>query len=85
MEMDEALEKIIPAVEQQIDSPATPYVKEAFERLVGTDEIDEHEAKAMIAFCLADEVEALEREKRDFSEERYQTLLSFLPTMPEGR
>ena len=83
--MDEAVEQLIPAVEQQLASPVTLYVKETFERLLTEPDIEEDEAKAMIAFCLADEIEALEIEKRDFSEERYQTLLSLLPIMPEGR
>ena len=39
----------------------------------------------MIAFCLADEIESLGFEKRDFSEDRYKTLLDLLPIMPEAR
>jgi len=83
--MDEAVEQLIPAVEEQLTSPSTSYVRETFERLLKEDDIEEQEAKAMIAFCLADEVESLERENRDFAEDRYKTLLSLLPVMPEGR
>lgn len=83
--MDENLAHLIPAVQEQLDSPATPYVRDTFTRLLQEDGIDEQEALSMIAFCLADELESLDRERRDFSEERYQLLLSMLPVMPEGK
>jgi hypothetical protein len=83
--MDEAVEQLIPAVEEQLTSPATPYVRETLDRLLTEPDIEEDEAKAMIAFCLADEIESLGAEKRDFSEDRYKTLLTLLPIMPEGR
>ncbi len=84
-EMDEAIKKLIPAVEEQLTSSDTPYVKEAFERILQEDDLEEEEAKAMIAFCLADEIEALGKEERAFSENRYKMLLAFLPKMPEGK
>lgn len=83
--MDENLTHLIPAVQEQLDSPATPYVREAYERILNVPDIEEDEALNMVTFCLADELEALDREKRNFSEERYQLLLSMLPVMPEGR
>ncbi len=83
--MDEAIEKLLPAIEDQLKSPQTPYVQEAYQRLLTEPDIDEEEAKAMLAFCLADEVEAMMSQERPFHHERYQTLLSLLPAMPEGR
>lgn len=83
--MDEAIEHLIPAIEEQLNSPATPYVREAYNRVLQEDDIEDEEAKAMLAFCLADELESLNRENRDFSEDRYRTLLSLLPVMPEGK
>lgn len=83
--MDENLTHLIPAVQEQLDSTATPYVREAYERILNEPDIEEDEALNMVTFCLADELEALDREKRNFSEERYQLLLSMLPVMPEGR
>lgn len=83
--MDEALPHLIPAVKEQLESSATPYVKETYERVLTEPDIDEGEALNLIAFCLADELEALEKENRDFSADRYKLLLSLLPVMPEGR
>jgi hypothetical protein len=75
----------IPSVEQQLESPRTPFVKAALERLVGEEEIDAEESVQMIALCLADEVEAMTLEERPFDENRYRNLLELLPTLPEGR
>lgn len=83
--MDEAVEKLLPAIEEQLSSPETPYVREAFERILEEPDIDEEEARAMLAFCLADEVEAMMSEEREFDANRYQMLLGLLPVMPEGR
>ncbi len=83
--MDEAVEKLLPAIEEQLASPETPYVLEAFERILGEPDIEEEEAKAMLAFCLADEIEAMMAAERPFNIERYQMLLGLLPVMPEGR
>lgn len=73
---------LIPAVEQQIDSAATPFVKVTFERLLSEEE-EELEAKKLIALCLADEVELMKKEGRQFDLQRYQGLLEFLPVLPE--
>ncbi|MFP6858728.1 MAG: hypothetical protein VCA73_15720 [Roseibacillus sp.] len=81
--MSEILEMLIPAVEQQIASPETPLVRAAFERLLTEADIDEAEAKKMIALCLADETERMMDEERAFDLARYQTLLELLPTLPE--
>ena len=39
----------------------------------------------MLAFCLADEIEAMMADDRDFDSNRYLILLELLPVMPEGR
>ena len=54
--MDEAVKKLLPAIEEQLNSPETPYVREAFDRILTEPDIEEEEAKAMLAFCLADDV-----------------------------
>ncbi|MDB4704023.1 hypothetical protein OAF26_02760 [Akkermansiaceae bacterium] len=83
--MDKAVEKLLPAVEEQLNSPETPYVREAFDRILTEPDIEEEEAKAMLAFCLADEIEAMMADERDFDGNRYQMLLELLPVMPEGK
>jgi hypothetical protein len=83
--MDAAVQVLLPAVSEQLDSCDTPYVRDAYERLLDEPDIDEQEAKNMIAFCLADEIEAMTLENRPFDAKRYQLLLSLLPIMPEGR
>ena len=83
--MDEVIEKLLPAIEEQLISPDTPYVREAYERILTEPDIEEEEAKAMLAFCLADEIEAMMATERPFDKDRYQMLLSLLPVMPEGR
>lgn len=83
--MDEAVEKLLPAIEEQLNSPETPFVREAFDRILTEPDIEEAEAKAMLAFCLADEIEAMMTDEREFDSKRYLILLNLLPVMPEGR
>jgi len=78
-------EKLVPAIEEQIASKATPYVRQHFDRLVREEACEELEAKEMMALCLADEVERMEQENdRQFNQMRYQMMLSFLPKLPES-
>ena len=79
---EELAESLVPAIEQQLESPETPFVMEHYKRLVDEGE-DPYEAKMMIALCLADEVEKLQLEGRDFNLERYKNMLQFLPALPE--
>lgn len=82
MEENELIEQLIPAVEQQLKSKDTPFVKKHFTRLVNEGET-EHEAKKMISLCLADESNRMFIDRRDFDLKRYQTLLEQLPILPE--
>lgn len=74
---------LLPAIEEQLTSPETPFVGQAYRELLGEDDISEDEARYMLAFCLADEIEKMTKEERPFHLERYQMLLSLLPTLPE--
>ena len=77
---DESLiESLLPAVDQQLDSEQTPYVKATFTRLVEKEQISPDEAKELIAVCLADESNRMYIDKRDFDVTRYQQLLEGLP------
>ncbi len=79
MNDDSLIESLLPAIEQQLESPDTPYVKEAFIRLVEKEELSPGEAKEMIALCLADESNRMFIDKRDFDVARYRELLAALP------
>lgn len=81
--MSEILEMLIPAVEEQMVSGETVYVRECHVRLCEDPDIDEEEAKKMIAVCLADEMERMVEEEREFDASRYRALLELLPVMPE--
>jgi len=83
--MDEVVTALLPAIAQQLKSPDTPYVMETYLRLAKDTAIEDQEARHMLAFCLADEIETLEREERPFDPARYQMLLNLLPALPEGR
>lgn len=80
---DPEIVALLGAIDEQINSSETPYVKETFQELIRQDDINEEEARYMIAFCLADEIEKLEQENRTFDSNRYQTLLKLLPHLPE--
>lgn len=79
MNNDSLIESLLPAVEQQLESPDTPYVKETFTRLVEEESLSPDEAKEMIALALADESNRMFIEKRDFDVARYRELLDSLP------
>jgi hypothetical protein len=83
--MDEAVENLLPAIAEQLDSPDTPYVRATYDRLLREPDIEDEEARAMLAFCLADELEAMTTAERPFDADRYEMLLKLLPAMPEGR
>jgi hypothetical protein len=82
-EESDLVKNLLPAVEQQLESEQTPYVKQTLLRLIHIGE-DELEAKMMIALCLADESNRLFIDKRSFDVARYQDLLNSLPELPEG-
>ncbi len=79
MNDENLIESLLPAVEQQLESPDTPYVKKTFTRLVEKEALSPEEAKELIALCLADESNRMFIDKRDFDVARYQQLLASLP------
>ncbi len=82
---DESLiDALLPAVQQQMESADTPYVKATFTRLVEGEKFSPDDALDAIALCLADESNRMYIDKRNFDEIRYQELLSALPSSLEG-
>jgi len=82
-ENDSLVKNLVPAVEEQLQSAQTPFVKRTLDRLL-LDGEDEEEAKMMIALCLADESNRMLIDKRAFDLGRYEELLNALPDLPEG-
>jgi len=85
MDETDLVSSLLPAVEQQLKSPETPFVKTTYERLRKQHEESEDDALEMIALCLADESNRMFIDKRGFDLERYQELLDQLPTLPESQ
>lgn len=75
---------LLPAIDEQLTSPATPFVATSLDHLLTLDDIEESEAKYMLAFCLADELERMNEEGRAFDLERYKLLVTLLPALPES-
>ena len=82
---DPEIHALLPAVDQQLASPDTPFVAETLRHLVDDHGIGDDEARYMIAFCLADELERLGATDSAFDLERYETLLKLLPSLPEAK
>lgn len=72
---------LIAAVRQQLDSPATPYVRRTFERLKQAG-MPEDAALEEIAGRLAAETDAMYRRKGGFDEKSYRASLEMIS--PEG-
>jgi hypothetical protein len=82
-EEDDLVKNLLPAVEEQLESEQTPYVRLTLKRLIKLGE-DQDESKMMIALCLADESNRMFIDKRSFDVIRYQDLLNALPELPEA-
>ena len=74
---DSFFEDLLHAVDQQLDSPSTRYVRETFDRLLKNDH-SEDEARERIAECLAEESDAMFRSQRPFDEKSYRARLDEL-------
>ncbi len=83
MNDENLIKSLLPAVEQQLESPDTPYVKKTFTRLVEKESLSPDGAKELIALCLAEESNRMFIDKRDFDVARYRELLDGLPGDPE--
>jgi hypothetical protein len=79
---DDLLPDLIAAVEQQLNSPQTPYVADTLRRLLELG-IDRDEAVSEIAICLGEEMDQVLRKRRAFDELAYRTNLQKLPAADE--
>jgi hypothetical protein len=79
---DDLLPDLIAAVDQQLASPATPYVATTLTRLLKLG-IEEQEAKTQIALCLGEEMDRILRSRMPFDEKSYRAALQGLPLPDE--
>lgn len=80
--MSEILQGLLFAVDEQLRSSATPYVKATYERLRSLGLADE-QAREEIADCLGQELDEMLEQKRSFDESLYRSLLDALPWQEE--
>lgn len=80
---DDLLPDLLAAVEQQLDSPQTAYVRKTLDRLLKLG-IEDEEAKTQIALCLGERMDKVMRTRRGFDENAYKEALASLPFPDEG-
>lgn len=79
---NDLLPDLLIAVEQQLVSPQTPYVRKTLDRLVKL-EVEEADAKTQIAICLGEQMDEVMRTKKPFDEKAYRAALEELPFADE--
>jgi hypothetical protein len=72
------LPDLLIAIEQQLQSPHTPYVSKTLKRLRETG-LEESAAKIQMALCLGEQTDTVLRTKRPFDEKAYRKALDELP------
>ena len=80
---DDLIETSLPAVEEQLVSPQTPYVKAAYDALTGKHGLEPQTAKELIAQALAIVLNSMLLDGRPFDTNQYKQLLSALPALPD--
>jgi hypothetical protein len=76
--MSDILNGLLQAVDEQLRSPQTPYVKATFDRLLGLG-LTAEQAREEIADCLGQELDEMLEKHRPFDETLYRALLDALP------
>jgi len=76
--MSDILKGLLQAVDEQLRSPQTRYVKETYDRLLALGQSDE-QAREEIADCLGEELDDMLQKNRSFDETLYKKTLDALP------
>jgi hypothetical protein len=76
--MSDILKGLLQAVDEQLRSPQTRYVKETYDRLLALGQSDE-QAREEIADCLGEELDDMLQKNRSFDEMLYKKMLEALP------
>lgn len=80
--MSDILKGLLQAVDEQLRSPQTRYVKETYERLLALGQSDQ-QAREEIADCLGEELDDMLQKNRSFDETLYKKTLAALPWQEE--
>lgn len=80
--MSDILKGLLSAIDDQLQSTATPYVKKTYDRLLALGLTDE-QAREEMADCLGEELDEMLEKKRPFDEKNYIALLDALPWQEE--
>ncbi len=80
--MSDILKGLLQAVDEQLRSPQTRYVKETYDRLLALGQSDE-QAREEIADCLGEELDDMLQKNRSFDETLYKKSLDALPWQEE--
>lgn len=80
--MSEILQGLLLAVDDQLRSTETPYVKATYERLRSLG-MNDGQAREEIADCLGQELDEMLEKKRPFDQKSYRSLLDALPWQEE--
>ena len=76
--MSDILKGLLSAIDDQLQSTATPYVKKTYDRLLALGLSDE-QAREEMADCLGAELDEMLEQKRPFDQKLYIALLDALP------
>lgn len=80
---DELIQSLLPAIDQQMESKDTPFVKSAYDRLVTKCGVEDEEAKELLAQALAITSNRMVTSGKPFDLGYYKELLQQLPALPD--
>lgn len=80
--MSDILNGLLSAIDDQLHSAATPYVKKSYERLLALG-LSDTQAREEMADCLGAELDEMLEKNRPFDEGNYMALLDALPWQEE--
>lgn len=80
---DDLIESLLPAVDEQLASPQTQYVKTTYDSLINKHGLETTEARELIAQALAIVINSMMTGGRSFDTNQYKQLLAELPDLPD--
>lgn len=80
--MSDILHGLLSAIDDQLQSAATPYVKKTYDRLLALG-LTDAQAREEMADCLGEELDEMLEKNRPFDQKNYTALLDALPWQEE--